>query len=56
MPRKETIMKQRDPKQSREALIESLRKQLASGSYQVNSSALAQALIEHMQQKQRRAA
>jgi len=49
-----------DPKQSkpqsREARIELLRRQIEIGNYRISSAALAQALIEHMQQKQRRAA
>jgi anti-sigma28 factor (negative regulator of flagellin synthesis) len=41
---------------NREARIESLRRQIAAGTYRVNAQALASVLMEHMQQKQMRRA
>ena len=40
----------------REARIESIRRQIAAGTYRVSSSTLAHALMQHMHQKQMRRA
>jgi anti-sigma28 factor (negative regulator of flagellin synthesis) len=57
---KERSVKPDEPKQQANknygSHIESLRRQIATGTYRVNSSALATALIEHMQRKQYRRA
>lgn len=49
-------MEEQQTKQSRQACIESLRRQIKEGTYQVNASDLAEAIIKHLQNKQQQAA